>query len=316
MRILFTGASSFTGSWIVKALVAQGHAVVAPMRRSRADYDALRAARMDLLGATIEIVEHCPFGSQGFVDLLEHGGFDLLCHHGAQVDNYKSDDFDVAAAVRDNGLNLPAVLRAGQRNPHFAVVLTGSVFEPNEGEGTEPRLAVSPYGLSKGMTADAFRYWCNRLGVKLAKFVVPNPFGPYEEPRFCDHLMRCWSDGKTAEVKTPDYTRDNVPVSLLAATYADMVTQIGFLPAFSRLAPSLYAESQGAFAQRFAREIGSRLGLSCPLQLAEQTEFPEPKVRINTDPVDAARLGWDESRAWDALAAYYRERYLRHRAAS
>jgi hypothetical protein len=26
------------------------------------------------------------------------------------------------------------------------------------------------------------------------------------------------------------------------------------------------------------------------------------------------RLGWDESEAWDELAAYYRERYLENRA--
>jgi nucleoside-diphosphate-sugar epimerase len=285
------------------------------MRRSRTDYNPLRKARLALIERDVEIIDHCPFGTPQFIALLERGDFDLLCHHGAQVDNYRADDFDVAAAVRDNCLNLPAVLRSGQRNSGFAVMLTGSVFEQGEGEGTEPRLAVSPYGLSKGMTADLFRYWCHRLGVKLAKFVVPNPFGPYEEPRFCDHLMRCWSAGRTAEVKSPDYTRDNIHVSLVAAAYVDMVAGIGALPAFAHLAPSLYAERQGAFAERFAREIGGRLGLACALDLAEQTEFPEPKVRVNTDRLDAARLGWDEGEAWDVLAAYYNEYYRLNRAA-
>jgi nucleoside-diphosphate-sugar epimerase len=315
MRILFTGASSFTGSWFVKALLKQRHSIVAPMRRTQSDYDPLRRARMALIGNVIEVVENCPFGTPQFLLLLERGKFDLLCHHGAQVDNYKADDFDVAAAVRDNGLNLPAVLEAGRRNPDFAVLLTGSVFEQNEGAGTEPLLAVSPYGLSKGMTSDLFRYWCNRQGVKLAKFVVPNPFGPYEEPRFCDFLMRCWSTGQKAAVKFPEYTRDNIHVSLLAAAYADMVARIDTLPAFARLAPSLYTESVGAFAQRFARQIGGRLKLDCPLDLARQTEFPEPRARINTDKLDAARLGWDETTAWDELAAYYSERYLQNRAA-
>jgi nucleoside-diphosphate-sugar epimerase len=315
MRILFTGASSFTGSWFVKALVEQGHSIVAPMRRAQSDYDPLRHARMALIGDAIEIVENCPFGTPQFLALLEREPFDLLCHHGAQVDNYRADDFDVAAAVRANSLNLPTTLKAGQRNPDFAVLLTGSVFEQNEGAGTEPLLAVSPYGLSKGMTSDLFRYWCNRLGVKLAKFVVPNPFGPYEEPRFCDFLMRCWSAGQTAEVKSSEYMRDNIHVSLLAAAYADMVARIDALPAFARLAPSLYAEKQGAFAQRFARQIGSRLKLDCPLDLARQTEFPEPKARINTDKLDTVRLGWHEAEAWDELAAYYRERYLENRVA-
>jgi len=314
MRILFTGASSFTGSWFVKTLLEQGHSIVAPMRRKQADYDPLRRARMAPIEDAIEVVENCPFGTPQFMALLENEKFDLLCHHGAQVDNYKAEDFDVAAAVRDNGLNLPAVLEAGRRNPDFAMLLTGSVFEQNEGSGTEPLLAVSPYGLSKGMTSDFFRYWCNRQGVQLGKFVVPNPFGPYEEPRFCDFLMRCWSKGETAEVKTAEYLRDNIHVSLLAAAYADMVARLDSLPAFARLAPSLYAEKQGAFAQRFARQIGSRLKLDCPLHLARQTEFPEPKARINTDKVDTVRLGWDESEAWDELAAYYRERYLENRA--
>lgn len=310
MKILFTGASSFSGSWIVKALVERGHSVTVPLRRGRIAYDPLRRARMEAIDGAVEVIEQCSFGSPRFIELLSGGGFDLLCHHGAQVDNYKSADFDVAAAVRDNCLSLPDVLRAGRTRSGFAVVLTGSVFEQNEGSGTEPRLAVSPYGLSKGMTADAFRYWCDRLGVKLAKFVVPNPFGPYEEPRFCDHLMRCWSAGRTAEVKTPDYVRDNIHVSLLAAAYVEMVARIDNLPQFHHLAPSLYAESQGAFATRFAHAIGGRIGLSCPLDLRPQTAFSEPRVRINTHRLDTAALGWDENRAWDELAAYYRDRYL------
>lgn len=309
MRILFTGASSFTGSWIAERLVAGGHHLIAPLRRTLSNYDALRRKRMTRMGEVFEIVEQCPFGSAGFLELLERGDIDLLCHHGAQVDNYRADDFDVAAALRDNTLNLPDVLRSLSRNSRAAVVLTGSVFEQNEGKGSEPRLAFSPYGLSKGATSDVFRYWCGRLDVKFAKFVVPNPFGPFEEPRFCDFLLRHWTEGKTPDVKTPAYTRDNIHVSLLADAYADMVARIETWPADFRLGPSLYAETQGAFAERFAREIGSRLDLDCPLSLAEQTEFPEPMIRVNTDPLDHGRLGWDEGKAWDDLADYYRGRY-------
>jgi nucleoside-diphosphate-sugar epimerase len=311
MRILFTGASSFTGHWFVRALTAQGHNVVAPLRRGQADYDALRRARMERLSSRVEVVEHCRFGTPEFTALLARGGFDLLCHHASQVDNYRSADFDAEAAFRNNTLNLSHVLEAGRGgSDKFAVLLTGTVFEQNEGDGTRPLSAFSPYGVSKGMTADAFRFWCGEIGVKLAKFVVPNPFGPYEEPRFCDYLMRCWSAGAVAEVKTPAYIRDNIHVSLLAAAYADLVSRIENLPAFSRLGPSQYVEDQGAFAQRFAREIGGRLQLKAELALAEQTDFPEPKARFNTDRLDQAWLGWNEARAWDELAAYYRQRFL------
>jgi hypothetical protein len=48
-----------------------------------------------------------------------------------------------------------------------------------------------------------------------------------------------------------------------------------------------------------------RLGLPCPVELKKQIDFPEPRVRINTDLPDVNALGWDESAAWDAMACYY-----------
>jgi hypothetical protein len=36
-----------------------------------------------------------------------------------------------------------------------------------------------------------------------------------------------------------------------------------------------------------------------------QTEFPEPRIRINTDHFDSKTLNWNETTAWDELADYY-----------
>jgi len=69
-----------------------------------------------------------------------------------------------------------------------------------------------------------------------------------------------------------------------------------------RTNPSGYVETQGAFALRFAREIGPRTGLDCHVTLAHQTDFPEPPVRINTDRIDLPC--WNEPAAWDAIADY------------
>ena len=52
-------------------------------------------------------------------------------------------------------------------------------------------------------------------------------------------------------------------------------------------------------------EMRPRLGLPCPVELKKQVDFPEPRVRINTDLPDANSLGWDESAAWDDMARYY-----------
>jgi nucleoside-diphosphate-sugar epimerase len=243
------------------------------------------------------------FGDERFLDLCRSGSWDLLCHHAAKVGDYRSPSFDVAGALAANTRNFAEVQRAmrGLRG----VVLTGSVFEANEGAGTAPLRAFSPYGLSKGLTADFVRFWCEAEGVALGKFVIPNPFGPFEEPRFCAYLVRQWRAGLAAEVRTPAYVRDNIHIDLLAGAYAAFAERMSAGAGFLRTNPSGYVETQEAFAERFAREIGGRTGLDCRLVFAQQSEFPEPPVRINTDRTELP--GWSETAAWDAIADYYSE---------
>lgn len=307
MKILFTGASSFTGYWFVKELVAAGHEVVLTFRRSAGDYDGIRQTRVNLLRDTGRAVHECSFGDQRFMQTIEQEPtWDLLCHHAADVTNYKSADFDVAGALQNNTHNLRQVLLALSERGCRKVLLTGSVFEGGEGAGSDGLPAFSPYGLSKELTARAFAYHSHAQGMQLGKFVIPNPFGPYEEPRFTAYLMRTWLKGETAAVKTPDYVRDNIHVSLLAKAYADFAGSLPTEPGFQKLNPSGYVESQGSFALQFARNMRDRLTLPCELELKQQTDFAEPRIRINTDPLDGARLGWDETQAWDQLAGYYR----------
>lgn len=302
MKILLTGASSFTGYWFARALHDAGHHVVAPLRRAAARYDeGTRAERVRRLAAVAEIVDDCSFGSERFLACASAGGFDLLCHHAAQVGDYRSAAFDIVGAVTANVRNIREVLATVP-----AVVLTGSVFEQGEGAGDAPLRAFSPYGLSKGLTADIVQHTAREAGVGCGKFVIPNPFGPLEEPRFCAYLMRTWQKGDVAEVRTPAYVRDNIHVGLLAGAYARYAAEVAAGTAAAKLNPSGYVESQGAFASRFAAEIRQRTGLSCALALAQQVEFSEPATRINTQPAQAYVPSWRESEAWDAVAEAYR----------
>ncbi len=297
MRILLTGASSFTGYWFAKALAAAGHEVVAPLRGARAGYAGARAARVAGLEGTVRLVPACPFGDAKFQALIAGEKFDLLCHHAAAVGDYRSPDFDVAAALAANTNGLRSALATMAERGLRGVVLTGSVFAPDEGAGETPLRAFSPYGLSKGLTAAVFRYRCGEIGLPLGHFVIANPFGPLEEPRFCTYLLRTWREGKTAEVRTPRYVRDNVPVRALADAYAGFVLTIPGGAAETRLGPSFYVETQGAFAERFARETRARSKLACALTLAEQSDFSEPIVRINTDPLRLSAVA--EAALWD-----------------
>jgi len=308
VRILFTGASSFTGTWFVRELAAAGHDVTAVFTRTAEEYpDEIRRERLALVAALCRPVHGVSFGDARFLELVEGGGWDVLAHHAADVTDYKSRDFDAVAALRNNTRELGSVLAALEAGGCRRVLLTGSVFEGGEGCGSEGLPDFSPYGLSKSLTARTFRYYCERAGLGLGKFVIPNPFGAHEEPRFTAYLMRTWMAGETPGCATPAYVRDNIHVSLLAKVYARFALD---LPdrGFVRVNPCGYVETQGAFARRVASEMSPRLDHDCRVDLAEQTDFPEPRVRVNTDVPDTEELGWNEADAWDSMARWYVDR--------
>lgn len=307
MRIVFTGASSFTGMWFARALTQAGHLVRAPLHSKWDEYGGIRLKRLEVLRSIgVDLRPSVPLGSPGFWGLFEES-VDVFCHHRAVTRNYQCTDFDILAALEENTRDLGNLVNEGVKHGLRSLVLTGSVFEAGEGTGTLPLRAFSPYGVSKTLTFEMSRFFAEKEGIPIYKFVIPNPFGPFEEPRFCDFLIRTWAQGKVPEVRTPDYIRDNIHVDLLTLAYLDMVERSATGKPPYRCNPSGYAESVRVFSQRFAREIGDRLKIPTPLKLLEQKDFPEPKIRTNLDPF---RSGWNEINAWDQLADYYRENIL------
>jgi nucleoside-diphosphate-sugar epimerase len=304
MKVLLSGASSFSGYWFARTLANKGHEVTITCTQAAESYSGLRGQRLERLKDACNVVWNTAFGDDAYLDLIKANRFDVLCAHGAYVRDYRSEEFPIDLALASNTHRLTSVLKSAKERGVTKIVLTGSVFEADEGLGESPLRAFSPYGLSKTVTGQIFHFWCDRLGVPLAKFVIPNPFGPYEEQRFTHYLMSTWAKGGIAGVKTPAYVRDNIHVSLLALAYAGFVARAP-TGTFEKLGPSGYVESQGAFALRFAREMESRMQLPCGLNITAQTDFSEPITRINANRPDAVALGWDESAAWDELAAYY-----------
>jgi len=174
------------------------------------------------------------------------------------------------------------------------LVLTGSFFEANEGAGSAPLRAFSPYGLSKTLTAAAAQFYADREGFTFEKFVIPNPFGPYEEPRFTAYLVKTWLAGETARVQTPRYVRDNIHVSLLAKAYAAFVGASPAPGTVRRLNPSLYPESQGAFAERVRREAAAKLHLPAGSNSVHRPN--SPSRRCESTPTSSMRRHWGGAR--------------------
>jgi nucleoside-diphosphate-sugar epimerase len=307
MKILLTGASSFTGYWFASQFTQAGHEVHATFTRSDIDSytDGVRRHRVQAVANQCTPVFGCRFGDTPFFTLLESGKFDVLCHHAADVTNYRDPNFDVTQAVANNTNEAKRCLELFAARGGRGLIVTGSVFEGGEGAGSDGLPAFSPYGLSKQLTAGIFEYYAGTAELPFGKFVIPNPFGPWEESRFTAYLMRCWSQGEVAAVQTPAYIRDNIHVSLLSLAYVAFVEKLTSDRRSLRLNPSGYVESQGQFAERVAREVRARTGWPCRLELRDQLEFAEPRERFNVDRVDGEALGWREAAAWDKFVAYY-----------
>ncbi|MBA3603096.1 MAG: NAD(P)-dependent oxidoreductase [Parachlamydiaceae bacterium] len=306
MKILFTGASSFSGMWFIEELANRGHKVVALFSTRLEDYKGIRLQRVKRIENCCTPIYNCRFGTSTCLDAIEASGpFDLFCHHAADVTNYKSPDFDYVEALKSNTLNIKKVLGKLKEQQCRKLLLTGSIFEQREGLCSEPSQAISPYGLSKGLTSDVFEYFSLLEGLHLGKFVIPNPFGPYEEGRYTSYLAKCWLQKTKAGVDFPLYIRDNIPVSLLAKSYATFAESLMEEVGFSKFSPSFKPEKQAYFVEHFSKEMQKRWGLSCEYEVKNQVNFPEPRVRINSDLINPLDYHWNESSAWDELADFY-----------
>ncbi|HEY3782978.1 MAG TPA: NAD(P)-dependent oxidoreductase [Fimbriimonadaceae bacterium] len=305
MKILLTGASSFTGFWFAKKLAEAGHEVVCTFTQSSEDYTGIRNQRVEALSGFVRPVFQTAVGDGRFLELTAEGCFDLFCSHGAYMVNYRSPGFDYSTAYRQDTLQLSTVLKSLKTNGTKAVMFTGTVFEPDEGAGSDGQRAVSAYGAVKRSVYEMYKVFSDMHGLSLAKFVIPNPFGTYEDPKLPAYLMKTWKIGDVPEIKTPLYVRDNIHVDLLAKSYVRFCEQAARSGAKLKLNPSQYIETQGQFVERFASEMRTRLGWKCEVKLARQTDFPEPRIRVNTDPADEGTDEWDEGLAWDAIAQYY-----------
>lgn len=260
MKILFTGASSFTGSWIVPALSRAGHEVTVTLSGHGLDaYEGLRRKRVEHVLRFARAVWATESGDDRFIKLCrDEGPWDLLSLHGAEVGDYKAATFDWQMALARNTRSYAKMFAAFSAAGGNAVVVTGSYFEADEGNPGGPSQASSPYGLSKTLTWQACRYECLRAGLALGKFVIPNPVGPFEEPKLVASLVREWQRGGVPHLRTPLDVCDHVPVNLLASDYADFVATIAHADAGSNPChrPSGWVESVEVFSQRVAREFG------------------------------------------------------------
>ncbi len=206
-------------------------------------------------------LEECEFGDTNFIDSIKQNKYDLLCHHMAMVSDfsYRAMDYNIPSALEESTKNIDLVMQALKDNGCKAVLVTGSIFEAGEGKGQGSDKPAYPYALSKTFTYEVVKYYAEHYGLNHGKFVISNPFGPMEEPKFTSYLMQTWIKKEEAAVKTPEYIRDNIHVSLLAKIYKEFAEDVYKSKSPLKINPSGYVGKQGEFAERFRDEIKEKV---------------------------------------------------------
>lgn len=311
-RVLVTGATSFTGCWLVQALAARGAEIIAPLNRGVGEGDQRRLDCLAKAEAYAKIVPDCPFGSSQFLDLLGScGPFDLVVLHGAEVGDFRSPAFNLMGAVCRGTLNCGTVFDHLASMGCRRVVVTGSVFEADEGSGTAPLNAIGNYGLAKTLSWQIFRHEAHLRQFALGKLTIPHPFGALERPGLIHHLMKSWLSGEAASLNHPHYVRDLIHVDLLAEIYARFALALPMSAGLYRRSPRGYRETLGAFAERLATEMRPRLGLSCEIDKTQPVRLgSEPVRRHGTDQTTGLEQTWNSANSWNKLAQFHAPMHL------
>ena len=297
MRILITGPTSFTGAFFIEALAKAGHEVHATSTQTISSYTGVRGLRANKASMYAAIHENIQFGDDTFLDLLESEPFDVYCHHGAWTKDYRGMDYDFERAFASNTRSVNKVCRQLAENGCRKVIVSGSIFEKS-------KPVFSPYGLVKRLTSDTIQFYGTHFGMHVSKFVIPNPFGPLDNPKVLDILGREWLAERVARLNVPPYIRDNIPVTLLALGFAKWVEECPDTIGRSSYAPSGYISSMSEFVERVAKAFRSRLNLECTVEIETQTELSQPMILVNKTPLQGLFTEWDEVAFWDSLIAH------------
>lgn len=294
LNIVLTGVTSFSGAHFTYELLASGHNVVG-FSRNLHNWSREENSRISWIK---EKYPNFKIFSLDNISKIKSKEFQLLCLHGAYVENYQSPEFDVNFAV-DKTLEVTNIL--AEIFPSANIFHTGTFSEPNESSGNFPRLSFNPYSESKSIVWEKLKTHLKER--RISKYIMPNPFGPLESKRFTDYMLRCWGQNQAAVVNFPFHVRDNVPIDLLRKHYARSIEMFSeSILSTMHFYPSMYPESIQTFAQRYKQQLEARSNSEFPLQFNLESKYTEPIVRVNSENCRILVKDWDENKSWDVIA--------------
>lgn len=278
MKILMTGASSFTGAYIAQAYLGADHEVVALLTRDKGAYSNAEYQRRFELCKGVRWIENQKLGSESFFKTIQTEKPDAFVNHGAPIDNYRSPDFDFLKSVSESLHEFRRVAQELKLNGCQRFIHTGTCFEPND-----QRTGASIYGVSKRMVWEVVRFYVEEQKIPLVKIEIPNPIGPLENPSrlipvFCDK----WKKGEVPNLGAPNPVGDHLPASWLARRYVEAL-DAKIIGAHRVMSPSGFVLSNLELVELFL-SFAKRMGVFENAKYTVQNADAPATVRQNIEP--------------------------------
>ncbi len=178
MKVLITGGAGFIGSNIADHLLERGHSVHV--------MDDLSTGFIHNVSQDVEFHRMDIRSSEAF-DLVAGAGFDIMCHHAAQMDvrrSVREPLFDADVNIRGT-LNLLEACRIGGVKRVVYASTGGAVYgEPESIPVTEdhPINPICHYGISKHTVEHYLFLYRHLYDLDYVVLRYPNVYGPRQNP--------------------------------------------------------------------------------------------------------------------------------------
>ena len=240
----------------------------------------------------------------GFLDLASAGEWDLLCHHAARVGDYRSPDFDVAGAVADN---TRALVGSAARHARrlSGVVLTGSVFEQDEGAGNTPLqrfLALRP-------VEGAHRRRSCAIGARASACRSASSSSPTRSAPRGAALLRLPGRAAGRPARRPRCARRTTCATTSMSICSRAVMPPS--PPQSPAGPHSHGTIRAAMSssRAFSRSVSRARSRAAPAWNVPCCSAGRPSSanprRASTPSPPLPSSSWDEAAAWDAVVDHY-----------
>ena len=138
--------------------------------------------------------------------------------------------------------------------------------------------AVNKYGISKSITYEKIKNYCNKYNLKYKCIYITNPWGILEEKKLNYYLIYNWLQNKETYVSHPNYIRDNIYIDKLTNYYLKMIKSKSKKIEYF---PSGYCSSNKVFIEALKYQFERFFKKKVKIKYSSQIKYNQPIKRIN-----------------------------------